>query len=603
MLSDLRGSAWPWTLAAFNGLAATAVHLSLAHQWQFTAVGLFQLTAMLAHFTLIAATLALIPWLMSRFDVRGHYATTAAVLIFGTLLLVVTVNAMIYALYKFHLNSMVWFLLTQGAATQTLSFSSQTWFAVIAIAASLYATQVGALYLVSRAAVTPRTIRTYAMALLCIGLATQLIHAVADATAQRSLLMAVRAIPWAQPLTAKSFFARLGFVVAPDEAVDLAGQTPGVFNYPLAPIRCTGGSRPNVLMIVVDSLRFDMLNDEVMPATAAWSRDATRFERHYSTGNGTRFGIFGLMYGLPGGYWHAALAERRGPVLIDVLDDLGYQFFVYGSAPLDSPEFHRTVFARIWDRVAPPGPGDVVARDRATTKGLIESIRTRERGRPYFGFLFLDAPHAYAYPTDLQSPFQPHLSSINYVTLDNDTDPQSFLNLYKTSVLFDDGLIGSVLQALASDDAGANTIVLITGDHGQAFNETRDNSWGHNSAFSDYQVRVPFVVKWPMHAPGSMQRLTSHVDWAPTLLTDALGCDAEIDRYSTGVPIFRQNAVERALPIEQWTQRAVRTNSRVYVFLSWGGHEVRDSSYSLVDEPMNATAINSAFEELSRFTR
>ena len=79
-----------------------------------------------------------------------------------------------------------------------------------------------------------------------------------------------------------------------------------------------------------------------------------RFEHHYSTGNGTRFGIFGLMYGLPGGYWHAALAERRGPVLIDAMDDLGYQFFVYGSAPLDSPEFHRTAFARVWDRVAPP---------------------------------------------------------------------------------------------------------------------------------------------------------------------------------------------------------------------------------------------------------
>ena len=68
------------------------------------------------------------------------------------------------------------------------------------------------------------------------------------------------------------------------------------------------------VMIVVDSLRFDMLNDDVMPATSAWARDATRFEHHYSTGNGTRFGIFGLMYGLPGGYWHAALAERRGPV-------------------------------------------------------------------------------------------------------------------------------------------------------------------------------------------------------------------------------------------------------------------------------------------------
>ncbi len=578
-------------------------HLVLAQQWHFGADGLFQIAAMLAHFTVLAALLAIVPWLMARLGVRSRISMAAAALIFGTLLLVVIVNAMVYALYKFHLNSMVWFLLTQGAAMETLSFSSQTWFAAIAIALSLYAAQVVALRLIVRSAITSLVVRRYAIVVLCIGVVTQLITAYADATAQRSLLMAVRAIPWAQPLTAKSFLGRFGFVATRAEPTDLAQRTPGVFNYPLSPMQCTGASKPNVLMIVVDSLRFDMLNDDVLPATSAWARDATRFEHHYSTGNGTRFGIFGLLYGLPGGYWHAALAERRGPVLIDVLDELGYQFFVFGSAPLDSPEFHRTAFTRIWDQVAPPGPGDVVERDRATTRGLIDSIRNRDRSRPFFGFLFLDAPHAYAHPPEMTTPFQPHLDSINYVALDNDFDPTPFLNLYKTSVLFDDGLVGSVLQALSTDEASSNTIVLVTGDHGQAFNETHDNTWGHNSAFSDYQVRVPFVVKWPGRAPGSIQRLTSHMDWAPTLLTDALGCDTPVDQYSTGLPLFQPKATDRALPIEQWTQRAIRTDSRVYVFLSWGGYEVRDAGYAIVDEAVNADTLQRGFEQLSRFTR
>ncbi len=603
MARDSRGTAWPWALAALNGLAATAAYLFFAHQWQLSAVGLYEIAAMLAHFTALAALLAVVPWLMTRFGVRRAIATASAVSIFGTLLLVVIVDAMVYALYKFHLNSMVWFLLTQGAAMETLSFSSQTWFTAIAIALLLYAIQLGALWLILRSAVSPVVIRRYAIAVLCVGVATQLINAYADATAQRPLLMAVRAIPWAQPLTAKSFLARLGFVATRAESADLAQQTPGVFNYPLAPMQCTGASKPNVLMIVVDSLRFDMLTDDVMPATSAWARDATRFDHHYSTGNGTRFGIFGLMYGLPGGYWHAALAERRGPVLIDVLDELGYQFFVFGSAPLDSPEFHRTAFTRIWDRVAPPGPGDVVERDRATTQGLIDSIHNRDRSRPFFGFLFLDAPHAYAHPRDMASPFQPRLDAINYVALNNDFDPKPFLNLYKTSVLFDDGLVGSVLRALSNDDASANTIVLVTGDHGQAFNETHDNTWGHNSAFSDYQVRVPFVVKWPGRAPASIERLTSHMDWAPTLLTDALGCETPLDRYSTGLPLFQPNVAGHPLPIEQWTQRAIRTDSRVYVFLSWGGYEVRDGSYALIDEPVNAEALKRGFEQLNRFTR
>ena len=64
MTRNTRGSAWPWALAAFNGLAATLAHLSLAHSAQFTAVGLFQIGAMLAHFSVLAALLAVVPWLM-----------------------------------------------------------------------------------------------------------------------------------------------------------------------------------------------------------------------------------------------------------------------------------------------------------------------------------------------------------------------------------------------------------------------------------------------------------------------------------------------------------------------------------------------------------
>ena len=203
----------------------------------------------------------------------------------------------------------------------------------------------------------------------------------------------------------------------------------------------------------------------------------------------------------------------------------------------------------------------------------------------------------------MTSPFQPHLDSVNYVALNNDFDPTPFLNLYKMSVLFDDALVGSVLNAIQNDDAYSDTIVMITGDHGQAFNETHDNSWGHNSAFSDYQVRVPFVVKWPGRTPNSIQRLTSHADWAPTLLTDALGCTNPVDQYSTGTPLFQPNDTDRVLPIEQWTQRAIRTNSRVYVFLSWGGYEVRDAAYTPIDEAVNANALKSGFEELSRFSR
>ena len=106
---------------------------------------------------------------MTRLGVRSGISTSVAVLIFGTLLLVVIVNAMVYALYKFHLNSMVWFLLTQGAAMETLSFSSQTWITADRdCAQSLYATK-SVVLLVDRArdAVALRPVRRYAIARAC----------------------------------------------------------------------------------------------------------------------------------------------------------------------------------------------------------------------------------------------------------------------------------------------------------------------------------------------------------------------------------------------------------------------------------------------------
>jgi len=597
-------SAWLWTLAACNGLAATAMHLALAGGFSIDAIGLFQIVATFAHFSALAALLAIVPWSAQRFG-GARSAVVLATLTFATLLLVVFINAKVYALYKFHLNAMVWFLITQGAAIQNLAFSPQMWAAAAAIAAATFAGEALLAIVLARGdGASRRTLLSYGALVVSLGVATQCIHAYADATAQRALLMAVRTIPWAQPLTAKGFLRRFGYVATQSSEPDLALQTAGTFDYPLAPLQCSGGTTPNVVMIVVDSLRYDMLTPAVMPNTARWAASATRFANHYSTGNGTRFGIFGLLYGLPGAYWHAALAERRSPVLIDQLDSLGYQFFVFGSAPLDSPEFHRNAFTRIWDRTAPYGPGDVVDRDRAITRGLIDAIRARDAARPFFAFYFLDAPHAYAHPHDMASPFTPMLDSVNYLELSNTFDPEPFLNLYKTSVLFDDGLIGELLAALDADPRlRDDTIVVVTGDHGQAFNETHDDTWGHNSNFSDGEARVPFAVRWPGRAPETVERPTSHMDWVPTVLTDALGCTTPVDRYSTGVSLFEKNATARVLPIEQWTQRAVRTRDRVYVFLSWGGYEVRDANYAPIAEPVDGEAIRAGFEQLSRFMR
>ena len=48
--------------------------------------------------------------------------------------------------------------------------------------------------------------------------------------------------------------------------------------------------------------------------------------------------------------------------------------------------------------------------------------------KPFFGLLFYDSAHGYAYPSDFELKFLPSLKNVSYATLDNDSDPVPFFN-------------------------------------------------------------------------------------------------------------------------------------------------------------------------------
>jgi hypothetical protein len=80
-----------------------------------------------------------------------------------------------------------------------------------------------------------------------------------------------------------------------------------------------------------------------------------------------------------------------------------------------------------------------------------------------------------------------------------------------------------------------NTIVIITGDHGEEFMEK--GRWGHNSEFSEEQMRVPLVLRIPNIKPTRVNRITSHLDITPTLLP-ILGVKNPSDELSLGKNLF-----------------------------------------------------------------
>ncbi len=108
--------------------------------------------------------------------------------------------------------------------------------------------------------------------------------------------------------------------------------------------------------------------------------------------------------------------------------------------------------------------------------------------------------------------------SINY------RDLERLRALYKGDVTYHDKYLGNFLQSLESLGFLENTLVIITADHGEEFEE--HGSFGHGHSLHQELTHVPLVMVWKGAVPkGKRIAVNSdHAILAPTVI-DALGFD------------------------------------------------------------------------------
>ena len=332
------------------------------------------------------------------------------------------------------------------------------------------------------------------------------------------VLNAALKFPFYQPLTFRSLSKKLGIKVASHNQTVKYNEGVTVLHYPLAPPVIEPPDKPfNIVWLVSESLRHDMLTPEIMPALADFSQKACRFNRHYSGGNGTRMGIFAMFYGLYGPYWFRFLDERRSPLLMDVLQQQNYQLSLYTSASFAYPEFNQTLFVNIPKKnLHEDKSGFGWQRDRENVTDMLAFISARDTSRPFMTFMFFESPHARYYFPEESVIRRPYLAEFNYATMDLTKDIKLIYNRYVNATHHLDSQLARVINFLEENNLLDNTIVLVTGDHGEEFME--NGHWGHNSEFTEQQTRVPMVLYVPGIDPSEETRITSHLDIAPTLL-------------------------------------------------------------------------------------
>jgi membrane-anchored protein YejM (alkaline phosphatase superfamily) len=467
-----------------------------------------------------------------------------AVALPGALQIAVFADRRIYEIFGFHVNGFVMNLIatpggidSMGGDQTTTALFAAIALGLVALQAALFAWSLRFAARASRRPVRPRGRRVLATAaaLLALVLSERLAYAFAHLYGYTPLLDAAEALPWYEPVTILGIAQSLGFAPARIDAPHFRVASEHL-RYPLAPIARAEHPIRNIVWLVSESLRADMLTPEIMPATYAFARRALWFRDHYSGGNGTRMGMFTMFYGLHGSYWFPFLQHRRQPVLMDVLQQDGYQLGLFTSASFGYPEFDQTIFAGVpsaelhsWHK------GLGWQRDRRNVGELLDFVERRDPARPFFAFLFFESPHARYYFPPESVIRRPYLEDLSYATMDLRRDMPLIFNRYVNACHHLDSQFARVLDALEQQHLLDSTIVVITGDHGEEFLEK--GRWGHGSDFSEEQTRVPLVLWIPGESPREVTQLSSHADIPATLLA-RLGVVNPPSDYSIGFDLL-----------------------------------------------------------------
>ena len=297
----------------------------------------------------------------------------------------------------------------------------------------------------------------------------------------------------------------------------------------------------NILVVVLDCLRADALSPGVSPRIHAFAEDARQFQNHMSGGNWTQHGIFSLIYGWHGSYWKPTLKKKAAPPLLRTLKKAGYDFRISAAAAQTFPAFRDTAWVEIQEDVYDQFPGESPwKRDEQAVHDFSKWLQERETTAPFFSFFLLDSTHqVYSFPPD-NTPFTPFEETIRYLPISYGTDTEQrerIRNRYRNAIHYADGLVGQILDSLSENGLKENTLVVITGDHGEEFWE--HGIWGHSTNFSKEQVYVPFLVQGPTVSAGIETRPTSHLDFSRTIL-EWLGVSPSFaSEYSLGENMFR----------------------------------------------------------------
>ncbi len=291
-------------------------------------------------------------------------------------------------------------------------------------------------------------------------------------------------------------------------------------------------SKPNIIVVVFDTLRYDLFNKFVTENTqfAKNIREFTNFDNAYSTSPWTlpsHISLFTGLYPSEHGIHETPNSELMdifkdslkysGRYITDIATEQGYKTIGFSANPMISEltgfnlkfdhfetiDFDIQAFKNlqinnkyIRKSISAIGVLKSMALGFPRNKGykiILSKLEKCELTNPFFLFInFMESHDPYFFNV-FRDDNKRSLNDLIGLKKINNKEKSKLTNKYYYQISRISSIINNLIQFLKDLKIYDNTIIILTADHGQALKEK--NYYGHGIYLYDELVRIPLMIK------------------------------------------------------------------------------------------------------------
>lgn len=293
----------------------------------------------------------------------------------------------------------------------------------------------------------------------------------------------------------------------------------------------------NVILIVIDALRADHLG------CYDYYRDTTReidklakegiiFENMFAQCSWTKPATASILTGLyPKS--HGAGGGNRIPgkvnLLPEILTKYGYRSYAFVSNSFVSETYGFDQgfgeFYFFQEKAIKSNPNIHVRSDELTQSVSKLILQLEDTNKNFIYIHYMDPHYPYT-PKEkcfassdkrefiVSFPLQQSISATNGE--ERRKLIKEVINAYDDEILYNDKMIGKLIQTLKNKNMYSNSIIIITSDHGEEFFE--HGKVEHGSSLYDELLKVPLIIHLPDKIHKTIDEMANQVDILPTIL-------------------------------------------------------------------------------------